>query len=194
MSHPARSLGLTLCTLALATSSAATRSSTRASTVQSHFWAVIDRARDGSSDCEKVSNRLEQQLKALADPALEEFAGAWSDWWGTTYSWDMWGVAYLINGGSSDDGFDYFRGWLMTQGSRRWAKVLQGPDSAFDDVTPGTVAECEDIVVVLPNVYEGRFRRAAPDPGQREPNGQEWTEETLKSRFPRLARRFGGGG
>ena len=158
------------------------------------FWAVIDSARAGGGECQLIARRLDQRLKALPDSSLEQFARTWSDWWGATYNWDLWGAAYLINGGSSDDGFDYFRGWLLTQGSRRWRKVMQGVDSAFDDVPVGTVAECEDIVVALPNVYEARFHREAPDPGQHEPSGQEWTEENLKTRFPRLSRRFAGGG
>jgi hypothetical protein len=31
---------------------------------------------------------------------------------------DQWGAAYLANGGCSDDGFDYFRGWLIGQGRK----------------------------------------------------------------------------
>jgi hypothetical protein len=125
--------------------------------------------------------------------ALEQFAQAWAAWWRDSYRWDLWGAAYLINGGSSDDGFDYFRGWLLTRGSAAWARASRGPDTAFDDVVPGTQAECEEIVGTLPNVYEERFRRDAPDAGQRQPSGQGWTEATLPQRLPRLARRFGGG-
>lgn len=158
------------------------------------FWTVIDGARAGGGDCELIARRLEERLTVLPDSTLEEFARTWSEWWGASYTWDLWGVAHLINGGSSDDGFDYFRGWLLAQGSSRWEKVVQGADSAFDDVAPGTVAECEDIVVTLPNVYEDRFHRLAPDPGQLEPSGRKWTEASLKTRFPRLARRFGAGG
>ncbi|MFL6076856.1 MAG: DUF4240 domain-containing protein [Mycobacteriales bacterium] len=32
-----------------------------------------------------------------------------------SYQGDLWGAAYLINGGASDDGFDYFRGWLIAR-------------------------------------------------------------------------------
>ena len=35
-----------------------------------------------------------------------------------SYRWDLWGAAYLANGGCSDDGFDYFRGWLIGQGRK----------------------------------------------------------------------------
>ena len=45
-----------------------------------------------------------------------------------SYHWDLWGAAYLLNFGSSDDGFDYFRGWLLTQGRAIWEAALQDPD------------------------------------------------------------------
>lgn len=61
--------------------------------------------------------------------------------WGKTYDWDLWGAAYLINGGASDDGFDYFRGWLLSQGSERWAKVTLDLESAFDDIQPGALSD-----------------------------------------------------
>lgn len=46
-----------------------------------------------------------------------------------SYRWELWGAAYLINGGCSDDGFDYFRGWLLGQGRATWQAALADPDS-----------------------------------------------------------------
>jgi hypothetical protein len=46
-----------------------------------------------------------------------------------SYREDLWGAAYLINGGCSDDGFDAFRGWLMTQGRTVFARAVAEPDS-----------------------------------------------------------------
>jgi hypothetical protein len=33
-----------------------------------------------------------------------------------SYRTVLWAAACLINGGYSDDGFEYFRGWLIVQG------------------------------------------------------------------------------
>jgi hypothetical protein len=188
--RPNRLLSLAIFFLAnpdLATAQARSRDPAR----EARFWLQIDQARAGSTPCDIVAARLEARLRALSDSALEDFAEEWSVWWDESYNWDLWGTAYLINGGSSDDGFDYFRGWLLTQGSQRWSQVSRAPDTAFDDIPSGTVAECEDIVVVLPNVFEDRFHREAPDLGAHEPYGQPWTEHTLAARFPRLAHKFG---
>jgi hypothetical protein len=46
-----------------------------------------------------------------------------------SYRGDLWGAAYLINGGASDDGFDYFRGWLIAQGREVFEAAVADPDS-----------------------------------------------------------------
>ena len=43
------------------------------------------------------------------------------------YIWDLWGAAYLINGGCSDDGFAYFRSWLISRGRGGLRRRRPGP-------------------------------------------------------------------
>jgi hypothetical protein len=54
------------------------------------------------------------------------------------YRWDLWAAAYVINGGASDDGFEYFLGWLMAQGRTRWEATRADPDSLADIVDADT--------------------------------------------------------
>ena len=44
-------------------------------------------------------------------------------------TWDLWGAAYLVNGGCSDDGFVYFRAWLISQGRAIYTAAVENPDS-----------------------------------------------------------------
>ncbi|MBB6566504.1 hypothetical protein HNR71_002141 [Kribbella sandramycini] len=71
----------------------------------------------GTSDTEEVAERTLELLSAL--PAAEIAALAQPLWElrATSYNWRLWHAAYLINGGCSDDGFEYFRGWLIAQGA-----------------------------------------------------------------------------
>jgi hypothetical protein len=56
----------------------------------------------------------------------------------------LWGAAYLINGGCSDDGFDYFRRWLILQGHKVFQAAIANPDSLADVVDPDEeFIECE---------------------------------------------------
>jgi hypothetical protein len=46
-----------------------------------------------------------------------------------SYTNPLWAAAYLINGGCSDDGFEYFRGWLIAQGREVFERVVADPDA-----------------------------------------------------------------
>ncbi len=50
----------------------------------------------------------------------------------SSYRWSLWHAAYQINGGCSDDGFDYFRGWLLSQGRDVFERAVADPDSLAD--------------------------------------------------------------
>ena len=87
---------------------------------------------------------------------------------------DLWGAAYLINGGCSDDGFDHFRGWLMTQGREVFARAVAEPDSLAElpqvraAALSGAEFEAEEMLSVpLGRVPEGHRRPTAggPRPG-----------------------------
>jgi hypothetical protein len=49
-----------------------------------------------------------------------------------SYRAPLWAAAYLVNGGCSDDGFDYFRGWLLTQGRAAFERAVDDPDTLAD--------------------------------------------------------------
>jgi len=101
------------------------------------------------------------------------------------YRWDVWGAAYLINGGCSDDGFDYFRGWLMAQGRRTWDETLADPDS-LASLLEG--AEVDD--------YEGEAMTAVASSAYEELTGDAeafWTAVQELDQRPSASSRPGGG-
>lgn len=52
--------------------------------------------------------------------------------------WTIMGAAVLINAGCSDDGFDYFRGWLIGQGRAVYEAAVRDPDSLASHPQVGT--------------------------------------------------------
>jgi Protein of unknown function (DUF4240) len=92
------------------------------------FWSVVDRARSGE-DPAAVVEAVVVQLAARPAPAIEGFDRHLRRVLDASYREDLWGAAYLINGGCSDEGFDAFRGWLMTQGRTIFARGVAEPDS-----------------------------------------------------------------
>ena len=71
-------------------------------------------------------------------------------------------LAYLINGGCSDDGFAYFRSWLISRGRAAYAAAVRNPDSLAGLVDPDRDDyEFEDLWGIAQEVYEERTARAA---------------------------------
>jgi Protein of unknown function (DUF4240) len=125
------------------------------------FWSVVDRARSGE-DPAAVVEAVVVQLAARPAPEIAGFDRHLRRVLDASYREDLWGAAYLINGGCSDDGFDYFRGWLLAQGHAIWQMALADPDSLADhpeirgprsDQEP-VYLQCEDILGVAYRAYE----------------------------------------
>jgi len=160
---------------------------------QAEFWSLIEDARRKSGSCEELAELLLERLAAESEAVSAGFAAVMDQLLDQAYRWDLWGAAYVINGGCSDDGFEYFRGWLIAQGESRFKQALADPDSLADFAEEDV--ECEDLLYVAQRAYErhtGRQelpQRYAPHPA--EPAGEEWTEEDLDELFPKLTAAFG---
>lgn len=120
----------------------------------SAFWTIIDAARaDAGNDWEDMLAPLQQRLSALEKADLMLWQQIFYEYHHLSYKNKLWAAAYIINGGCSDDGFDYFRGWLIAQGKRVFMDALRDPDSlAGVDSCEGDV-EYEDILSAAMEVY-----------------------------------------
>ncbi|MFJ2194117.1 DUF4240 domain-containing protein [Kitasatospora sp. NPDC087861] len=117
------------------------------------FWKLIEEARSqvpAPDNGEAVAHRA-AALLALR-PAQEIVAAQQILWdlMADSYRSPLWGAAYVINGGCSDDGFDYFRGWLITQGRTTFECIIADPDALAElpavraFAVDGIDIECEE--------------------------------------------------
>jgi hypothetical protein len=109
----------------------------------------------------------------------------------------------VIHGGCSDDGFEYFRRWLVSRGRDVYEAALADPDSLAQlDVRPASgVWEFEAIYYVAKQIFEekggeGDVRDySEPEAGLAGPgpSGEPFEDDKdhLIRRYPRLWRRFG---
>ena len=104
------------------------------------FWEHIEKTRRKDSDAHV--DRLVARLAKLPPGRIIDFHQRWNQLQRAAYNWNLWGAAYLINGGCSDDGFDYFCDWLLLQGRKVYEAALKNPDSLADVVDPDE-GECE---------------------------------------------------
>ncbi|MFI8262336.1 MULTISPECIES: DUF4240 domain-containing protein [unclassified Streptomyces] len=95
------------------------------------FWKLIDTARTESGP-DQVAARASELLARRPGPEIAAAQQVLWDLLAESYRSPLWAAAYVINGGCSDDGFDYFRGWLLTQGEEAFSLALADPDSLAD--------------------------------------------------------------
>lgn len=96
------------------------------------FWKLIEEARSRVPAPDNGDAVAEQAAALLALRPPREIIAAdriLSGLMADSYRSPLWGAAYVINGGCSDDGFDYFRGWLITQGRETFERIIADPDA-----------------------------------------------------------------
>jgi hypothetical protein len=167
------------------------------------FWAVIGRATaDRPATPAEVAKRAAADL-ATRDPAeIVAWARHFDKVMAASGTQDLWAAAYLINGGCSDDGFDYFRGWLIAHGREAVARSVRSPDSLADvpavrgAAESGAVFEAEEVLSIAAEAYQqatGSELPVEPGPPTRPDAAELWdfdNEEEMRRRLPRLSELF----
>lgn len=163
------------------------------------FWAIIGesrkgfdpRLRDGNMD--EQLERLQALLTELTPAEVAQFQREFDERMNEAYRWDLWGAAYLIEGGCSDDGFADFRSWLISMGREVYEAALRDPESLLEvaDADGLEATSFEEFQYVPQQVYEEKTGQEMPDTGvshAREPAGDKWSEEgdDLSRRLPKL--------
>lgn len=151
-------------------------------------WEVIEAgvAHGGSV------KELEDRLRSFTPEELTLFCSGFSRLQNDAFCAALWGAAYVIWGGCSSDGFDYFVGWLILQGRGVYEAALQNPDSLA--VVPGVEgSSCEEVVDLPYRVYSERTGRQPrldlPGPLVGAWDFSDPTE--MERRYPKLFARFG---
>lgn len=163
---------------------------------RSTFWQIIDDARGSAGSIDEIAGAVSERLAASAPDEIIAFDQHRLDLMRDAYRWDLWAVAYIVNGGCSDDGFDYFCAWLLAQGRERWDQAMASPESIGAWLEPGLdEAEAEELLYAAGTAYEertgsdlpvGRLNYSRPS----EPVGSSWTDEDLPTLYPELCRTF----
>jgi hypothetical protein len=169
------------------------------------FWSIIDRCQDPDPDSQV--ERLRAQLLQLSPEDIAGFRAAMDRKLIQSYTWPLWAAAYVAKSGCGDDGFEYFRFWLISRGRETFETVLADPDALADivgddDPEDGSWLEFEDFGYVALDAWSektGRPFEEMPDllteeetAALSEPAGEPWdeTREDLERICPRLVARF----
>ena len=107
------------------------------------FWAHVRAARPRRYDPEAHADALAARLARLPEGDILDFVHHWEGASARAYRRDLWGAAYLVNGGCSDDGFQYFRWWLILQSREGYEAALADPDTLAEVLDGETDVEAE---------------------------------------------------
>lgn len=166
------------------------------------FWDVIDHSAQFEADMDVQMMDLRASLSRLSPKQIADFERHFDETMKASYSWDLWGAAYIANGGASDDGFEYFRCWLISKGRRVFEAVSADPDSLANWIADGETGdfEFEEFAYIARDAWAaktGKDWNAMPVVANMiydvEPKGSAFSEDAteLARRYPRLWARFG---
>lgn len=157
------------------------------------FWKIIGAAKAAAGESVDARPKaLEAQLGSLDLAALGAFQRTYESLLIKADRWDLWGAAYLMNGGCSDDGFKYFRDWLISEGRDTYDKALADPASLVS-FPVREYFELESFGYAASKVF------ARKGGGELERDfkvetavtvGKQWEESELPAMFPKLAAKF----
>lgn len=165
------------------------------------FWEIIERTRLHDGDQERQMAALAAELSSLTAAEIEAFGGVFDRLLIESYSWDLWGAAHVIMGGASDDGFEYFRIWLISRGREVFEAARANPDE-LAVLIPGDFDEAAEFELLAYVAADAWAEKTGDDPTNMprpahptyadEPAGEPFEESSddLANRYPRLWARF----
>ena len=134
------------------------------------FWRLIEDARARvarPADGEAVAALAAVRLSAFPREEIVSAQRVLSGLMAASYRNRLWAAGYLINGGCSDDGFEYFRGWLIAQGREVFERSVADPDSLADLPVCGgrerDWLECEDVLYIPSRAYKAATGEVLPE-------------------------------
>jgi len=162
-------------------------------------WALIERATPAEgAGTEEHAEAIADELGKLTADEIVAFDRFLQEQLKRANRWDLWAVAYIAMGGCGDDGFEYFRLWLIAHGREYFERALADPRRAVDALEPGEYADCETLLYAAAEAHESVTGNPLPPlppeaRGTSEPEGDPWSEDDVEKLYPDLAKRFGSG-
>ena len=118
------------------------------------FWNLIAAAKDKcGQDLEASADWIKEQLLFMGAQQALDFHDLVYAYENHAYQYGLWSAANLMCGGCSDDGFAYFRAWLIAQGEETYKAALRDPDT-LTEIAPYEGCSFEKLISLGDWAYE----------------------------------------
>lgn len=158
---------------------------------EEQFWQIIQKVHiDGLGDMDKKCELVSLEISKLSAQDAKQFQILFDEQMDKAYSWELWGAAYVIAGGCSDDSFTDFRSALISRGEVSLNAALLNPDSLADQIIDEDDLFYEGYQYAVSDGVE-KILGTSPERYASHPSdssGNEWEEDenTLKRLYPKL--------
>ena len=98
------------------------------------FWAIVDESPKNTDHLDDQELFLIKEIGKLTPQQMIGFRLRTDKLLFDSYTSEMWCAGYLMNGGCSDDGFEYFRNWVISRGRETYYKAKENPDTLISQV------------------------------------------------------------
>lgn len=154
------------------------------------FWEVMETGLGRASTAERLE-ALPDLLATFKGPEIRKFAALLDHKDAAAYRWPVWGLAYLLRGGCSDDAFDGFRAWLILQGRAVFEATIADPDGFDAPLFQGGSDGFESLASVCDLAYELRAGKPMKHPKRAKRDlGPEISEQDFAAHLPRIAQQM----
>lgn len=167
---------------------------------ENEFWEIVNSSvKDKTSEASQISY-LVKEIEKLIPKEMVGFRLRTDKLLYDTYSSEMWCAGYILNGGCSDDGFEYFRNWVISCGKEVYYDAKENPDNLISQIEEGKDEyELEDFWFVALTAFKNKtgkelydfidydeFKTREGNYPLFEFNWEEGKPETMKAICPRL--------
>lgn len=180
------------------------------------FWNIIDTVNQTFSDKDQESRRclVVEKLVKLSLEDILDWHLILTEYEDATYRNDLWAASAALGAHYTDDGFTYFRSWLISRGKAVYMNAMRDPDSlAKVPMSKGEALNFERFGYAAYEAYDAKLLRI--DPGsqktlfdalegrtldsqvlesiqaelpQRQDTGPDWREWMLPELFPAICK------
>ncbi|WP_053990802.1 DUF4240 domain-containing protein [Mangrovimonas sp. TPBH4] len=163
------------------------------------FWDIVEKSVNNTKNQDDQERVLITEIEKLTPKQMIGFRLRTDKLLYDTYNSEMWCAGYIMNGGCSDDGFEYFRNWVISRGKETYYKAKDNPDSLISEFIEGEdLYDFESFWYVALTAFENKtgkelydfigddFKFNEENYPQFEFNWEEEQPESMKAICPKL--------
>ncbi|HEY4785987.1 MAG TPA: DUF4240 domain-containing protein [Bacteroidales bacterium] len=156
---------------------------------ESMFWKIIHDTGQNSSRTYGVQCQLlTDTLRKLPEEEIIRFDRTLNALMSKSYNHRLWEAVYALNGGCSDDCFEYFRSWLIGQGRNKFYWTIKYPRLLFLIGVKEIIENYEGLAYCTFEAYQSKLGKELPGCNDisYEDGGKMFNESLSILRYPEL--------